>query len=244
VRVEGSWLTEGLYAAVVLVLWVHFYLTVARYATFGDPVVLTLALLSVALQFTLSMIFVFTMGFAIALRGLVIGTGIALLLATLSAGWGVAYVRPADPRELLVRQPTAAEVRDLVQTLRDLSWRETGIPTTLPLTLEAAPDSVLAWYLRDFSTARRVESLDAGEIGPRVVTSRRDLTLPGTLDDVEYAGQDFALRRSWDPRVVGCTWEWPPRCDVAVRWLLFRHTPAPAVLWLRQEPGGISSHSH
>jgi len=181
-----------------------------------------------------------------ALRSIAVGTGVALLAVTLSAGWGAAHVRPATPQELLVRQPTAIEVFDLVQTLRDLSWRETGIPTRLPFTLEAAPDSVLAWYLRDFSAVRRVERLaPTEETGLVVVTSRREYgqgyPAPTLPDNVEYMGQDFALRRSWDPREVACAWEWPPRCNAAVKWLFLRRTPsAPvadewAVLWLRQD---------
>jgi len=130
-------------------------------------------------------------------------------------------------------------VRDLVQTLRDLSWRETGIPTTLPFLFEAGPDLVLTWYLRDFSAARRVESLAADEAGLALVTSRRDLALA----DGEYAGQDFVLRRGWDPAGVRCIWGWPPRCEAAVGWLLRRRTPAPpaaeqwAVLWLESGVG-------
>jgi len=150
----------------------------------------------------------------------------------------------------LVSEPTAVEARDLVQTLRHLSWRETGIPVTLPFTLEAASDSVLAWYLRDFGAAHRVRDLGAldvenvGEEMARVlVTPRRDLhDLVATDAGLEYVGQDFALRRSWDPlEEVGCTWEWPLRCGDAVGWLLFRHTPSPpeidrwVVLWQRSD---------
>jgi len=149
----------------------------------------------------------------------------------------------------LVSEPTAVEARDLVQTLRHLSWRETGIPVTLPFTLEAASDSVLAWYLRDFGAAHIVRDLGAldmenvGEEMARVlVTPRRDLRdLVATDAEIEYVGQDFALRRSWDPLEVGCTWEWPLRCGDAVGWLLFRHTPSPpeidrwAVLWQRSD---------
>jgi len=240
----GAWLGEGLYILVVLILWAHAYLVLARYAQFGNPADLALALLVVVLQVMLAVIFALAMQVDAALRGLVVGTGIVLLGLTLSAGWGVAHVRPADPRELLVHQPTAVEVRDLVQTLRDLSWRETGMPTRLPFTLEATPDSVLAWYLRDFSEARRterLESLDVGEIGPVLVTSRRDLSLAHVPDDVEFVGQDFALRRSWDAAEVRCVWQWPLRCNAAVGWLLLRRTPSLpvadewAALWLRQD---------
>jgi len=76
---------------------------------------------------------------------------------------------------------------------------------------------------------------------PVLVTTRRDLALTSVQGDVEYVGQDFNLRSSWNPLEIGCTWAWPPRCHAAVRWLLFRHTPSLplvdqwAVLWLRQD---------
>jgi uncharacterized protein (TIGR03663 family) len=242
---RGGWLSEGLYVPVVVILWVHLYLMLGRYAVFGRSEDLALALLTAALQVLLVMMFALAMRADAALRALGVGTGVACLAVTISAGWGSAYVRPADPRELLVSEPTAVEVRDLVQTLRDLSWRETGLPTTLPLTLEAAPDSVLAWYLRDFSAARRVEDLDlGGEVDAVLVSAWRDLGNPmlvGGPEGVDFVGQDFALRRSWSPLEIGCTWEWPPQCSAGVKWLLFRGTPAApavdqrAVLWLRQD---------
>ena len=249
-RERGGWLSEGLYVPVVVVLWVHFYLMLARSAGLGSPTELALALLTVALQVLLALIFALAMSVGVAWRALGVGTGVVLLAVVLSAGWGVAYVRPADPLEpVLTRGPTAVGVHDLVQTLRDLSWRETGLPTALPFTLEAAPDSLLAWYLRDFSAARRVENLEAeGEMGATLVTTRRDLgdlMLMDVRDDaVDYVGQDFALRRRWSPLEIGCTWDWPPQCSVAIEWLLFRSTVAPpviqewAVLWQRQDAVG------
>jgi len=232
---RGDWFGEGIYTPVTLILWAHAYLVLARYAASGEPSDLLLAVLVVALQVLLGMMFVLVTRPDAALRGAAAGVGILLLAITLSAGWGVAYVRPADPREPLLRAPTA-EVRDLVQTLRQLSWRETGIATTLPLVLEADPDSVLAWYLRDFSAAHRVESLTAAEAGLALVTQRRDLALAE-----EYVGQDFVLRRSWNHDEIRCLWGWPPQCSAAVRWLLLRRTSSPpvadqwAVLWLWPE---------
>jgi uncharacterized protein (TIGR03663 family) len=238
---SGGWLNEGLYAFVVLLLWAHFYLMLARYATLGAPADLALALLSLLLQVLLGTSFALTIDIGAALHGAATGTCVALLAVTLSTGWGIAHVRPSDPRELLVDQPTADGVRDLVETLRDLSWRETGMPATLPFTFEAASDSTLAWYLRDFSAARRVENV--GDLGIEssdgrnssvLVTSERELA----LSNVEYVGQDFPLRRSGNQHEIHCTWEWPPRCDAVVAWLLFRKTPSPpateqwVTLWL------------
>jgi len=255
-----------LYVLVVVVLWAHFYVVLAHYAVYKTPADMALALLTVALQVLLAMIFALGIRVGTALRALDVGTAVVLLAVTISAAWGSAYARPGDPRELLAQEPVAPEVRDLVQTLRDLSWRKTGIPTTLSFTLEAAPDSVLAWYLRDFSAARRVEDLGQasadeyirrleGEMGP-VVTTRRDLAPAGGM---EFVGQDLALRRRWNPAEVGCTLRWPPDCSAAVEWLLFRRTPVPpavdewAVLWVKSDQGAVisdqgtgnePSHSH
>ena len=230
-QARGSWLNEGLYVLLVLILWAHCYLVLVRYAETGNVADLALVLLTVVLQMLLAAVFALAVSLDTALRGIAVSTGVALLAVTLSAGWNLAHVRPSDPRELLVRQPTAVEVRDLVQTLRDLSWRETGMPTSRPFTLEAAPDSVLAWYLRDFSAARRVERLS--DFGGALVTWHRghepDRPAPALPDGVEYVGQSFALRRSWDAREIACVWEWPPRCQTAVGWLLLRRTPSAPV---------------
>lgn len=241
---RGTWLSEGLYAPVVVILWIHLVLMLGRYAVSGNAADLALVLLTAALQVLLAMIFALAMRVDGALRALGVGTGIALLAVTLSAGWGVVYLRPSDPRELLSGKPTDLGVRDLVRTLRERSWRETGMPQTLPFTYEASADSLLAWYLRDFSAAQRVDRLDLGGEEETLVTTGR--ALPGSVGRTgaegtssAFVGQDFVLRRRWSPVEVGCVWEWPPQCGATVKWLLFRGTPSIpevdqwAVLWLR-----------
>jgi hypothetical protein len=240
-QARQDWLSEGLHIPVVLFLWVRLYLALASYAASGQPSDLVLALLTVVLQVLLALTFALMLRFDVALRSVAVGTGIVLLALLLSAGWGVAYVRPTDPREPLVHEPTAIEVRDLVQTLRDLSWQETRAPSTLPLTLQAAPDSVLAWYLRDFTSAHVVQDLDVEEMETALVTTQLDLGAAGEA----YRGQDFALRRDWGLAMVACAreQEWPPHCQTAVAWWLFRDSravPRPvvdqqAVLWLLDE---------
>jgi hypothetical protein len=162
-------------------------------------------------------------GAKVVLWGTAVGAGVALLLATFSIGWGCAQVRPADPRELLVYDPTATEVHDLVRTLHDLSWRETGLPSTLKFVYEAPADSVLAWYLRDFDAARRVDDLqelEPWEWGGVVVTLHREwaFELP---EGVELIGRDFALSRSWNPDKLSCALGWPP-CNESIEWLFYR----------------------
>lgn len=241
-RARQIGLGEWLHALVVLVLWAYVYLRLARYGRFGDSLDLLMVALTFALQVLLVAIFTLTMAQGpVAIRSFALGSGAALLLLTISVGWGAAHVRPADPRELLVREPTDVGVRELVRTLREISWRETGTPTTLPFTLEiSADDSVLAWYLRDFGAARQtkdVESLSTVEVGPVLVTSRREWSLGTTV----YIGQDFVLQRSWQPQSVRCVWNWPPQCRATIDWLLYRDAPAMplvdhwGVLWMQQD---------
>ena len=234
-RDRGDWLNEGLHVPVVVLLWIHMYLMLSRYSVYANSTDLALALLTVALQGLLASVFGLAMKFDAALRAVVVGTGILLLGVTLSTGWGGAFVRQSDPRELLTHEPTAIEVRDLVQTLRDLSWRETGFSTTLPVMYEPPLDAVIAWYLRGFGTVQRVEHIQSEDIvttwdmgGVILTADSGALTSLETLN-TEYAGQDFVLRRRWNPSEVACVWEWPPRCQDAVAWLLLRKTLAPPV---------------
>jgi uncharacterized protein (TIGR03663 family) len=253
-RREGEWLSEGLHVPVVVLLWCHLYLVLGRYAAYANAADLALAALTIALQGLLTVIFALATRVGAALRALATGTGIVLLVVSISFGWGLAQVRPSDPRELLVGEATAVEVRDLIETLNDLSWRRTGLPLALPFTLEASPDSVLAWYLRDHTAVHQVEASGMEEMEPSpevlvsVHSSNDSESERRTLNRGEdYVGQTFALSRSWDVREIRCIQGWPPDCRAAIKWLLFRGSPTSpvvqqeATLWLIRE--GIISHS-
>ncbi len=264
---DGHWrLLDAAHLVVVLIFWLHCALMLARYATFGALSDLVLAVLTVALQILLTAMFAMTMDREIAIARsaclLALGTGIAALSVTFAAGWGVAHVRPWDAREPLLRAPTDLGVRSLVETLREHSWRETGLPTTLRLAVQADPDSPLAWYLRSLDSGCSALHLigdstsnEAGANGPFSVIVTTDgnldaLTLATTLEaeasgaiqDSQTVRQDFILRRRWDPKSVGCVWTWPPDCRALVNWWLFRKTDVPppveewsggsAVLWM------------
>jgi hypothetical protein len=240
-RILESRAAEGVHAVLVVVLWGYLAMRLLLYATGTNPREFPLALLTIALQ----LLFAAALGVAtrpaVAARGLAIGTAAVLLAATVSAGWGLNHMRPADPRELLAHDPTAAEVRDLVNTLEDLSLHRTGTRTELPFTFAADADSVLAWYLRNFSVASRDDSLSPaslreGTLGDVLVTQARSLAV-----ETPYRGQSFPLRRSWNHSVVNCTLAWPLECRHTAKWLLFRDssvdppTDGWAVLWVADE---------
>jgi uncharacterized protein (TIGR03663 family) len=246
-RWVGTSALHLIYGTIILVLWAYFYLMLAHYAAFGDRTDLVLALIAVVLQAVLGVSFGLVLGGERTVRMALGATGVALLTMTVSAGWGAAYRRPTDPREALTSRATAVNVRDLIDTLRALSWEETGMPHTLRFTFEADEDSVLAWYLRDFDMGRRVDELedaDLEDLGHVVVTQGHDAALLTSGDEMTYAGQDFPLWREWSPREIGCRF-WQQGCNRAIDWLLFREgVPLPepgewVTLWRR----GALSHS-
>jgi len=256
--VRGDWSSSlavrSVYAVFVLVLWAQAYLILARYANRGEPGDLVLVVVIGVVQVVLGLSFGFLLGPRATLRTGVAATSVVLLALMVSAGCGVGYRRASDARELLVSEPTAVNVRDLMSTLRDLSWHQTGMPMTLDFVYEAPADSVLSWYLRDFERAHRVDRLDdlgADHLGAIVVTMDRQqdrAVAPGE----DYVGQDFPLQRRWTLSALGCRlWDTGTGtgCSAAVDWFLFRDSPCPrqplpevvegATLWRRVEVMGV-----
>lgn len=241
-EIRDIWVGEVVYSLAVFIFWIYIYLRVARYAAFGDSTDLLLVFLSFVLQLLLGASFTLAIGFELALRDIANGTLIALLLFTLSVGWAGAYGDPVENCELLLTRPTAVGVRDLVHTLRNLSWRETGLPTTMEFTFVDPSDPVLSWYLRDFRAVRYVESIDSitGEV-PVVVAEQEAF-----VSDSPYVGQNFVLRWHWDPLEFNCSWQ-EGSCKWLAKWLLFRERPRGAessplrvaekwvTLWIRKE---------
>lgn len=245
---RGDWASGSAirvaYAAFVLVLWAQVYLMLARYSLYGQSEDLALVAIILVLQVLLAVSFGFVLGPRATLRTGAAATSFVLLSLLVSAGSGVAYGRAADPREPLVSQPTAVNVRDLVATLRDLSWHETGTPLTLDFVYEAPADSVLAWYMRDFGRARRVDRLTAlttDVMGPLLVTMD-DASGPPVPPGEDYVGQGFPLHRRWTPAALHCRL-WAADCRIGVKWFLFRDGPPlpdpieRAVLWRQVDTG-------
>jgi hypothetical protein len=188
-------------------------------------------------------------------HGALAGTLVALILLAVSTGWGVSHVRPTDPTELLVSEPTSPQVRILLQTLHDISWRETGTSYSLRFLYAAPSDSVVTWYLRPFPLATRVDDLSAveeGSLTPILVTVRTEAnteaeTLEWGGDDV-FVGQGFVLHYRRSAQRPTCYWErdpetdkvtWPPDCTLLARWLFLRQSSQEtqatewAEVWLR-----------
>ncbi len=254
----GHWLNEGLILVISGLLWAYLAVNLASY-TFRPgqyaginllvvnvslPTYLSLTLASIFLLLVLAFILGLVQGPGPTLRGLGLAITLALLLSTVATTWGVSQNRPADPRELLVLEPTATEVRLLRETLARLSNERQGDAYAIDLTvLSDAPD--LAWVLRDFQGARFVEVAETS-LSPSAIIAPQDGAAPQSREG--YVGQSFPLRRRWETARLACRWTLPLSdfdqvrrldCSALVQWLVFRRSPErPAeervVLWVRE----------
>jgi len=155
-----------------------------------------------------------------------------LTLYTLGTGWGLAQLRPNDPREPWVQQPTSEQVRMLVSVLEEASRQRLGMANELPVTVQPTGDDVLAWYLRDFVNVTFTDRLGAQVTTPAVITVESEQ--PPALGGA-YAGTDFVLRTRLLP-------ERPNETDW-IRWLVIRsgmlaQPDVRVVLWVQAPTSG------
>lgn len=229
-------------AAGTLGLGIFFYLQVAAYALADgfstvdvagitlqtSTTYLLLALVAVILLIGLGVVVWIWRGGTTLAGGWWVAAVIALGLFSLKAMWGLSFTHATDPRELMIGQGAAPEVRELVERVEALSLDRTGDLHTLRLTVEKDTGPVVAWYLREFKHITVVENLSGPPITSTAVTlARQDLPIGET-----YRGRGFPLRSHW--------WPWGLWNQPLVRWLLFSEGSQPVVdqevvLWISDQ---------
>jgi hypothetical protein len=162
-----------------------------------------------------------------AVAGLTLSVAGALLAGGLSAAWGLTQLRAAEPVELWWTRPAAMDLRRLVQTLTTVSNFDVGQEREIVVTVQADPDSALAWALRDFPKAEFVDDLGAFITSPVVIAP---VTQQNPALGSAYVGQAFAVARFWRPENL--FW------NEQLTWLAARRGLAETesvVLWVRQD---------
>jgi uncharacterized protein (TIGR03663 family) len=261
-RRHGRWHSEGIYLLVTLPLWLYLLFNLATYtrrpgqyfhidllfANLSLPTFLGLGVVALVLVSVLVLALAAMQGPDPALRALGLSATAALLMFTVAAAWGVSQNRSADASELLVVEPTAADIRLLSETLSRVARERKGDAHTIDLTI-LVDDPALEWALRDFREARIAEPGSLPVMTSAVVGAQ---ALGTPLLGGDYIGQSFPLRRRLTPENLGCRWN-PIQlgleqarqldCTALVNWLLFRDSPYPpteerVVLWLRKDLAG------
>ncbi len=130
-----------------------------------------------------------------AWQGLGIGLAIFGGLTSLGAGWNAVVTNADVPVVFWHMTATHGDATLLRQTLFEIADRQTGGLPTMPVTVMAPQDGIVAWLLRDFSNADFIKNV-GDAIGDEVVL------LPGSLQQLNlgssYVGQDFVVTRTWD----------------------------------------------
>jgi uncharacterized protein (TIGR03663 family) len=237
------WLEIGMITLAALGLIIFLYLQIAAYVEMGGTAVASFA----GIELYAGWAYLILAGVALVAlvllwlgawiwrgRSLLLGGGwlaVLLLLGLwcVKAMWGPAFARASDPRELMVMQATAPDVRRFLDSMRALSRDTSGDATTLAVTVDARTGPVVEWYLRDFGQRQVVEEL-SGEPGTAAAVSLAAQDLP--IGDT-FRGQGFPLRTHWLP--------WGLRADALVNWLLFNEAGEPVidqevVLWVMSGP--------
>jgi len=163
-----------------------------------------------------------------ARHGLALGLGSALAVYGIAAVFGLSQASPANPAELWLPQTSISQTDLLLETLEDLSLRETGQTNSLDgIALIDSP--ALRWILRDYKNIIFMPSLETGGTTIQTVI----LALPtdgGTLSTTGYRGQDFVWQiRTKTTGALPSHWE---------RWVIFRESPIEMdaiVLWVLED---------
>jgi len=133
-------------------------------------------------------------GTRVAVRGFALGTLAVLLLTSFGLGGRAALSQYDDPRELWYRRPVTHGVDEIRATLRQFSWRSTGVPHVIDVTAQVPPDGALAWALREFDNARFVSGVGPEGSTRAVIRPWRD---PEPVFGADYVGKDVVTRKGW-----------------------------------------------
>ncbi len=236
---RGRGVGGGLYIAISLVLWAYTVLLLARYSRYGQWAELALVGISLAFQAVLVLFFGLTISvpregetpeeatrraFSTALSTAGVSLLMVLVAVTFGIGWRGGHFCSTDPACALTPNPTAPDVRLLVEQIRWVGARHGLLRPSVALM--GTPDPALVWALREFDL--RVVGPDAvtGDDRPLIVVAPADVPVPSG-----YAGSAFTLRRSWVRPQLPHQW---------VRWWFYREPPVPSqpadqvVLWVSQ----------
>ena len=240
-----QWYTSASQAALVFILLVLMWLNLAGFNQINldfQATALRLGILiGVIVLGALTTVLV-GLGWSwnIARLGLVWGLTAALGVYTLGGMWGVSQLH-ANERQVIRQElwdptPLTGEADLLLKTLEDLSEWNTGLRTSIDVTVAVDAPS-LRWALRNF---RHVQFVGEGQVlqggdTPSVIITRKSQETPNLT--ASYRGQDFGW---W--KVPAWTGALPPDFP---RWLAFRQSPVESeqlILWARGDlfPGGTA----
>jgi uncharacterized protein (TIGR03663 family) len=229
----------ALLAGLMLVLAVFGYLQLSAFSLSGVQAItiagralpmstgyLLLALLTLALLVAVAAAASTWRGSGVVVAGVWLALVVGLGLWGVKSAWGVSHLHAGDPRELMIGQTTAPDVRTLVKQVEQLSLNRAGDAHTLPIAVDGGLGPAMEWALRDLEKQEALQ-LPSSPPTTKVVLAE---TQTGMAIGEEYQGEVFPLQISWQPSGLSG--------QALVRWLLFGKGGEPVrdkevTLWVR-----------
>ncbi|MFW5696172.1 MAG: hypothetical protein ACOCXR_00135 [Phototrophicaceae bacterium] len=174
-------------------------------AQFND-VTISLVWLLIALLFLVVGYFLATSiwGSVMPAYALLLGLVGFTLITSGGSAWNLVGSRANNPTEPWFVVGASQEADLMRQTLQEIAFRETQGFLAVPMAIYAPDDSLTAWLVRDFDTARFVTSIDDARTEQLVIMPRSLIEVagePGRYRDPDlggsYLGQDFAVMLEW-----------------------------------------------
>ena len=230
-RTSSSWWWA--FAAAIVFSGAIIYLNLVRFARLsgqqGVPAStyhLLIAFIAVLVIIILTAL-LWTWDKSAAAKGAVAGLLALLLVFTWGSAWWISRDAANDTRERWLATATDNDIRLVVESLEELSWRASN--SADDVVVDVAVDTpALRWYLKDFSNASFAETLPASALSPILITP---------LDyDPQVAGNYLGTEYGYSHLDTVHSLAWID----ALRWWLFHQSPIPLneerlVLWLRAD---------
>lgn len=227
---SGWWLG---FAAAILIAGGIIYLNLVRFARLaglqgspGSTYHLLIAFL-VLLVIVVAAVLLWTLDKTATTKGAIVGILALLFIASWGTAWWLTRDGANDTRERWLLSATDSDIRLVVESLEELSWRASNSPDDAAI--DAAIDTpILRWYLKDFSNITFADTLPASSNSPILITPLvNDLDVAGS-----YIGTDYGYSRPDTTHTL----DWID----ALRWWLFHQSPVPMneerlILWLRAD---------
>ena len=222
----------ALHTLVAFLLWLPGLLAVAQHAggfAYTDQTVLVIigGAVLIALQVLLVLLFSLRVPPSEVRCSTFFGGAAILLLLQTSFALGLAYVRPTSPVEPAITIATSKDIAYLRSALHDIAAFRGQRADTLPVVViegDADLTAILRWQLREF-TALQLSPTWPPDPGALVITPQ-DGSLPMPQDPQIWRGMSFVALSTHEGPTPRCSRLIPPQCSTALRWYLYRTTPA------------------
>jgi hypothetical protein len=214
-------------ACMILIVVAYGYLQLSAYSVgaYIDPqssrMVLLFVLASIALVIGGILLFGLGWSWGLAWRGASATIFVLLLALSLSAGVQLAFAdSAASGRDLWRPQSSTVGLTMLVDTLQNLSVAQTGHTDSLEIEVGQEITPGLAWAMRDFDGARRLQPYE--RVSAPVVLVPEYAAVPGLTET--YVGQVMIIGERWG-------WTGALPSDM-ISWWISRDAPALGERWL------------